>query len=122
MKRIRGGTRNTKLYVVGVGGGEPENWSEGTDYDLGVGTLSDTKEASFDAVVEWAADSSGCFVQIGWKGDCHLGFIDKSGTKNSVERQLLRGSWRRVPRRKNDRRRGYGPRDPAGNRVFHRIR
>lgn len=73
------GTRNTRLYVVSPEGGEPKNLSEGTDFDLGVATLSDTKEAAFGAVYEWAPDSSCLYAQIGWHGSTQIGRFSKDG-------------------------------------------
>lgn len=74
------GTRNTKLFVVSPEGGEPRELTAGTDYDLGVATLSDTKEASFGAVVEWAPDGSCVYGQIGWHGSTHIGRFPVEGT------------------------------------------
>ena len=73
------GTRNTKLYVVPAGGGEVRDLTGGTDFDLAVATLSDTKDAGFGATVEWAEDSSGLYVQIGTKGEQQLGFVPLAG-------------------------------------------
>ena len=73
------GTRNMKLYVVPAEGGEPVDLTGHTDYDLAVATLSDTKEASFGAVVKWKPDASGLFVQIGWHGECQLAFVSIQG-------------------------------------------
>jgi len=73
------GTRNTKLYLVPANGGEPKDLTGHQDYDLEVATLSDTKDAGFGSVVEWAPDGSGLFAQIGWHGDQQLGFISTEG-------------------------------------------
>lgn len=73
------GTRNTKLYLVSAEGGEAKDLTGSTDYDLEVATLSDTKEAAFGAVVEWAPDSSGLYVQVGTKGEQQLGFVSREG-------------------------------------------
>lgn len=73
------GTRNTKLYVVAADGGEPKDLTGAQDFDLEVGTLSDTKEAAFGSVMEWARDGSGLFVQIGWQGESQLGWVAKEG-------------------------------------------
>lgn len=73
------GTRNTKLYLVPAGGGAPKDLTGPTDYDLSVATLSDTKEAAFGAVLEWAPDSSGLYVQIGTRGEQQLGFVPVAG-------------------------------------------
>lgn len=69
------GTRNTKLYVVPADGGAPKDLTGHEDYDLGVGTLSDTKDAGFGASIAWKPDCSGLFVQIGWHGETQLGFV-----------------------------------------------
>ncbi len=73
------GTRNTKLYVVSPDGGEAKDLTGSTDYDLSVATLSDTKDAGGGAVVEWAADSSGLYVQVGWHGEQQLGWVSLAG-------------------------------------------
>ena len=73
------GTRNTKLYVAPVEGGSYRDLTGETDYDLSVATLSDTKDAGGGAVLEWAADSSGLFTQIGWHGAQQLGFVPLAG-------------------------------------------
>lgn len=73
------GTRNTKLYVVSAEGGEPKCLSAGADYDMAVATLSDTKEASYDAVVEWLPDGKSLFVQIGANGETQLGRVTLDG-------------------------------------------
>ena len=73
------GTRNTRLYVVPPAGGEPKNLSEGTDYDLSVATLSDTKEAAFGAVYEWAPDGLSLYGQIGWFGSTQIGRYSLEG-------------------------------------------
>jgi dipeptidyl aminopeptidase/acylaminoacyl peptidase len=69
------GTRNSKLYVVPAEGGVPKDLTGHQDYDLGVGTLGDTKDAGYGGVAEWAPDSSGLFVQVGWHGEVQLGFV-----------------------------------------------
>ncbi|HVT11424.1 MAG TPA: S9 family peptidase [Fimbriimonadaceae bacterium] len=81
------GTRNTKVYVVKADGGEPRDLTGHEDYDMATATLSDSKEAGFGAILEWAPDSSGLYAQIGWQGETQLGFIDleKGGTKVLTE-------------------------------------
>lgn len=66
------GTRNTKLYVVDAQGGAPRDLTGHTDFDLGVGTLSDTKDSGFGATIEWEPDSKSMLVQIGWHGEVQL--------------------------------------------------
>jgi dipeptidyl aminopeptidase/acylaminoacyl peptidase len=73
------GVRNSKAYLASAGGGEAKDLTGACDYDLGVATLSDSKEASFGAVMEWAPDGSGLHVQIGWHGETQLGWIPKEG-------------------------------------------
>ncbi|MFX8758837.1 hypothetical protein ABTM54_19695, partial [Acinetobacter baumannii] len=70
------GTRNTKIYVVAASGGAPKCLTDHLDYDMAVSTLSDTKEASYDAVVEWAPDSQSIYLQVGWQGETQLGRVD----------------------------------------------
>jgi dipeptidyl aminopeptidase/acylaminoacyl peptidase len=73
------GVRNARLYVVPADGGEPRDLTGRTDYDLSVATLSDTAEAAFGAVLRWAPDSLGIFVQIGWHGETQLGYVPLAG-------------------------------------------
>lgn len=73
------GTRNTKLYVVGAGGGEPKDLTGAQDYDLGAATLSDTKDAGFGAVIEWLPDSAALYAQVGWHGATHLALVKREG-------------------------------------------
>jgi len=73
------GTRNTKLYLAPAGGGEVTNLTGSQDCDMAVGTLSDTKEAGFAATVEWAPDSSGLYVQVGWHGEVQVGYVSVKG-------------------------------------------
>lgn len=75
------GVRNVKLYVVSAGGGEPRCLTCESDFCLGVGTLSDTKEAGFEASIQWAKDGSGLYLQIGYHGEQQLGWVEASGGK-----------------------------------------
>ncbi|MBI1755552.1 MAG: S9 family peptidase [Fimbriimonas ginsengisoli] len=77
------GCLNQRLYAVSADGGTPTCLTDKQDYCLSVGTLSDTKEASFDATVEWALDSKSLLVQIGWHGEVHLGRVDAA--KGGIE-------------------------------------
>lgn len=73
------GTRNTKIYLVDAGGGEVKDLTGHQDYDAAVATLSDTKEAGYAAVLEWAPDSEGLYLQIGWHGEVQLAYVPRSG-------------------------------------------
>ncbi len=73
------GTRNTKIYLVSASGGEPKDLTGAQDYDMEVATLSDSKEAAFGTVMEWAPDGSGIYVQIGWHGETQIGWIAREG-------------------------------------------
>ena len=73
------GTRNTKVYLVPAEGGEPKCLTDMTDYDVAVATLSDSKEASYDAVLEWAPDGSCLYVQVGHHGETQLGKVSLDG-------------------------------------------
>lgn len=74
------GTRNARLYVVSAEGGKPKNLTAKSEFDMAVGTLSDSKEAAFGATLFWAPDNSGVYASIGWHGEVQLGFVDaKSG-------------------------------------------
>jgi dipeptidyl aminopeptidase/acylaminoacyl peptidase len=81
------GTRNTKLYVVKPDGGAPRDLTGHEDYDMAVGVMSDVKDSGFSAVMEWAPDSKGIYIQIGWHGEGQLGYIDlkEGGTKFLTE-------------------------------------
>lgn len=83
------GTRNTKLYVVKADGGEPRDLTGHEDYDMAAATLSDSKEAGFGACLQWAPDSKGLYVQVGWHGESQLGYVDlkEGGTKMLTEGQ-----------------------------------
>ncbi len=73
------GTRNTKIYLVSAQGGVARDLTGHLDFDMAVATLSDTKEAGFGAVLEWAPDGSGLYTQVGWHGETHLAFISRDG-------------------------------------------
>lgn len=73
------GTRNTKLYLVSANGGSPKLLSGDTDYDIAVGTLSDTKDSGYDAKIEWAPDSRSIYLEIGWHGEVQLGLANLTG-------------------------------------------
>ncbi len=79
------GALNTRLYKVRPDGSGFVGLTPESDYDLDVGTLSDTKEAGYGAIMNWAPDSSGLYAQIGWQGEAHLAFIDT----NSGEFRLI---------------------------------
>jgi dipeptidyl aminopeptidase/acylaminoacyl peptidase len=53
--------------------------TEPTDHSLTVSTLSDTKEASFGAWIEWREDSSAIHAVIGTKGETHFTTISLEG-------------------------------------------
>jgi len=73
------GTRNTKIYRVSVDGGEPIDLTGAQDYDMAVGTLSDTAEASFGTKLIWASDGSGLYVQLATLGEIQVGFVAFDG-------------------------------------------
>lgn len=75
--------RNTQLYIVPAEGGKYKALTGATDYCMAVGTLGDTKDASFDATVEWSPDSKSIFCSIGWHGAIRVGRvpIDKGGVE-----------------------------------------
>ncbi len=72
------GTRNLRVYLVAAGGGEAKCLTEGSDFDMGVGTLGDTKEASSGGF-DWAPDGKGLLLQIGWHGEQQLGYLPIDG-------------------------------------------
>lgn len=76
------GVRNTKLYVVPAGGGEPRCLTDQDDYCLAVGLLGDTREGTEPTPI-WTPDSKALYVAIGWHGELQLGFVqvDKGGVQ-----------------------------------------
>lgn len=72
------GVRNIHLYVAPVTGGEPKNLTGMTDHSLTVATLSDTKDATFGAWIEWSEDSKSIFAVIGTKGETQFAKVDVS--------------------------------------------
>jgi dipeptidyl aminopeptidase/acylaminoacyl peptidase len=76
------GVRNMRLWVVPASGGKPKCMTDEDDYCLAVGTLSDTREASFAASLEWSPDSKAIYVTVGWHGEVQIGFVEvgKPGT------------------------------------------
>jgi acylaminoacyl-peptidase len=76
------GTRNTKIYLTRADGGEAQDLTGHLDFDVAVATLGDTHDSGGHAVVEWAPDSSGVYVQIGTFGQVQLGFVPLAGGVN----------------------------------------
>lgn len=70
------GVRNVKLYVVSADGGAPKCLTDKTDYCIAVMTLGDVKDAAADIVLDWAPDSKGLYIQVGWHGETQLGYVD----------------------------------------------
>ncbi|HEY3782308.1 MAG TPA: S9 family peptidase [Fimbriimonadaceae bacterium] len=75
------GVRNNRLWKVSAEGGEPVCLTPDDDYCLSVGTLSDTKDASFSGTVVWSPDSKAVYVSVGWHGEVQIGYVqvDKPG-------------------------------------------
>lgn len=73
------GVRNTKIYVVGREGGAPRCLTDMQDYDMAAATLSDSKEAGFEAALEWTPDSKSILVQVGRHGEQQLGKVSLNG-------------------------------------------
>ncbi|MFY9235409.1 MAG: S9 family peptidase [Fimbriimonadaceae bacterium] len=73
------GVRNTKLYVVAAEGDRVKCLTDKQDYDLAASTISDSKDAGYEAVLEWAPDSKSIYVQIGWHGEQHIGVVSLKG-------------------------------------------
>ncbi len=76
------GSSNSRLYVAPSAGGEPKELTAGTDFDLGVATLSDTQDAGFGANIFWHPNSQGIYAQIGWNGSMQLGWAPLGGQFN----------------------------------------
>ncbi|MCC7231149.1 MAG: S9 family peptidase, partial [Fimbriimonadaceae bacterium] len=73
------GTRNTKVYLVPAEGGQAKCLTDLTDFDMAVATLSDSKEASFDAALEWHPDNKSLIVQVGHHGQTQMGRVSIDG-------------------------------------------
>jgi dipeptidyl aminopeptidase/acylaminoacyl peptidase len=73
------GVRNTKAYIVPAEGGAPTCISDKSDFDLAVGTLTDSGESGYDATLEWSPDGKSLLVQIGWHGEQQLGRVSLDG-------------------------------------------
>lgn len=69
------GTENQHLYVVNTDGSNLRCLTEKDDYSMGVMSLSDSKDASGDYVVEWAPDGQAIYVSIGWHGEVQLAYV-----------------------------------------------
>lgn len=69
------GTGNEQLFIVNLKSGTEVSLTDETDFCLGVGTLSDSKEASFSSSLFWLPDSSGLVTQIGWHGSVKVATI-----------------------------------------------
>lgn len=69
------GTRNNKVYVVGIAGGTPTCLTDSTDYDFTVSTLSDTGAGS-DGALTWHPSGKSIFAMVGWHGQAHLAEIN----------------------------------------------
>lgn len=70
------GVKNNRLWAVAAGGGKPKCLTDGDDYCLAVGTLSDTRETTFSGPVEWSPDSNAIYVSVGWHGEIQIGFVE----------------------------------------------
>jgi dipeptidyl aminopeptidase/acylaminoacyl peptidase len=72
------GTRNSHVYVVPAEGGIHRDLMLGSDFDVDVMTLSDSKEA-LETFLAWAPDGNGLYLQLGWQGASELGFASIHG-------------------------------------------
>jgi dipeptidyl aminopeptidase/acylaminoacyl peptidase len=73
------GVRNDRIWMVPAEGGEARCLTEDSDYDVAVATLSDSREASYDATLEWSPDSQYIYSQVGWHGEAQLARTSISG-------------------------------------------
>lgn len=73
------GTRNTRIYCAPLAGGEVRDLSGDSDLDAAVATLSDAGDPAFGAALEWAADGSGVYAQVGIRGTSQLAFAPLDG-------------------------------------------
>ena len=69
------GVRNDRLWLVSAEGGEATCITADDDYCLTASTLSDSKEFSADATVEWSPDSQAIYVALAWNGESQIGFV-----------------------------------------------
>jgi len=71
--------RNVHLFVMDVASGKTRNLTSHTDYCMQAITLSDAREAAFDANFAWSPDGKTIYAQIGWHGETHVAGIPASG-------------------------------------------
>lgn len=67
---------NERLFIIDPKKGNPIDLTGHEDYCLGVGTLSDTRDAGFGSNYRWSSDSKRIIAQIGWHGEVHLAAIE----------------------------------------------
>lgn len=77
------GAQNTRAYMIPAAGGDVVALSDNHDYCLGAATLSDTKEAAFDAPLAWL-DNQDLLIQVVQHGTCHVGKLSTSGGLHQV--------------------------------------
>ncbi len=75
------GGRNYRLYVTNSDGGGCQDLFEELkhDFSLGVSALSDSKEASYSASIEWSKDSSRIFFGVGTEGTVQIASLPATG-------------------------------------------
>lgn len=66
---------NERMFVIDPKKGKPIDLTGHEDYCMGVGTLSDTRDAVYGSNYRWTPDSKRIIVQIGWHGEVHLAAI-----------------------------------------------
>lgn len=73
--------KNERLFVADAKSGGAKDLTGQEDYCLTAATLSDTRDAGFDANILWAPDSKHIYLGIGWHGETHIGSIPVGGGK-----------------------------------------
>jgi dipeptidyl aminopeptidase/acylaminoacyl peptidase len=74
------GVANQQLFLCDPQTGKTVNLTSRDDYCLGTATLSDSREASFEATVRWSPDSRRIFFTIGWHGETHVASVAVEGS------------------------------------------
>lgn len=73
------GVGNQRLYVCDPETGHPRDLTGDDDYCLTAVTLSDSREAVFNANVVWSRDSRRLFTTLGWHGETHIASVPIGG-------------------------------------------
>lgn len=72
-------TENIQLFVGDAVEGGARSLTGAEDYCLGVGTLSDAVDASFEPTLFWAPDGRRIWMGLGWRGEAHVASVGLDG-------------------------------------------